>query len=340
MIIGWLGMMQQKMSTTRYIKRENYLTNVLNYILNNDEKEARVLLKHKRSVFDKNDVKSLVVEAVLAPDKKVFEELTKYEDFNFAGWRGLYLNALKNGDEQAQEMALTEAYKTDNTVKWVVEGLYFLSLQKSAWENALNYLEQLKKNNFINKETYLVRKADLLMKQNQPLEAFRLNPANIAFAVQAAAAQKTVQKSADILMKAWTLTPAKEIYEAYMSLYKSESAAKQIKAVKKLIADNPTSRSALMALADATVRLELWRDAKETIQVYLSTYPLTKTVACLMAKVVREGWHHEEEAQEWEKKASEAEEGGGWLCAACQQRTTEWNIMCPHCNAYHQIIYG
>ncbi len=336
----WLGIMQQKMSTARYIKRENYLINVLSYVLNNDENEARFLLKHKKSVFEKKDVKSWIVEAVLAPDKEVFEALTKQEEFRLSGWRGLYLIALKKGDEKAQEKALTAAFENDNTVKWVVEGLYRLSLQKNEWENALNYLEQLKKNEFVNKETYITRKADLLMKQNQPMEAFRLNPNNVTFAVQAAAMQKTTQKAADILIKAWQLTPAKEIYEAYMALYKNEPAAKQVKAVKKLTSDNPTSRQALSVLADTTVRLELWRDAKETIQVYLATYPLTKTIACLMAKVIREGWHHEEEAREWESKMAEAEDTAGWLCADCQQRTSEWNIVCPHCNSYHHIIYG
>ena len=336
----WLGIMQQKMSTARYIKRENYLINVLNYVLNNDADLARLLLKQQKGVFSKKDVQSLIIKAILAPNQEAFEALTKQESFDLAGWRGLYLSALKKGDERMQEKALTAAFENNKTVEWVVDGLYRLSLQKSEWENALNYLEQLKKNGFINKETYISRKADLLMKQNQPVEAFRLNPANVAFAVQAAAAQKTPQKAADILMKAWQLTPAKEIYEAYMALYAGETSAKKMKALKKLIADNPTSRQALSAVADTTVRLELWRDAKETIQVYLSTYPLTKNIACLMAKVVREGWHHEEEAREWENKVVEAEDLAGWLCVDCQQRTSEWNIVCPHCNAYHHIIYG
>lgn len=334
----WLGVMHHKMNTARFIKRENYLTDVLRYVLDQNNTSLSLLLRQKRSMFDKNDVKTLLSEAVLAPDKDVFEALAKQPLFELAGYRGLYQEALKTGDIKAQEKALTQAFEKYSSVSWVVAGLYSLSLQKNEWDSALTYLDNLKKNTFINKETYYARKADLLMKLDRPMEAFRLNPANVCFAV--AAAGKNPQKAADILIKAWSFTSAREIYKAYMNLFASETAVKQMKALKKLIADNPTSRFALLATADTAIRLELWKEAKETLQVYLATYPLTKTVAGLMATVVREGWHHEEEAKEWESKTKETEDTVGWFCISCQQRTTKWDIACPHCNAVHQIIYG
>ena len=140
-------------------------------------------------------------------------------------------------------------------------------------------------------------------------------------------------------MEAWQKTPAKEIYQAYMQLFKNESAHKQMKALKKLISNNPTSRESLLALVETAIQLELWREAKETMQVYMATYPLTKESAHLMATIVREGWHHEEEALEWEQKAIETTEQSGWICSKCNQKALNWTVLCPHCSTFNTLIY-
>lgn len=333
----WFGLVQHKISASRYAKREAYLTKVLQFVLEDNPKEGKALLKQKKGIFDKNDVKGLMIQAILDPDKRVFEEMLKHGETELSGLRGLYCEALQTGDLRRQGKILHAASEKYADVSWVAEGQYLLAVKESIWADALAALENLRKEGFIAKDAYLDRKADLLMKNNQPEEAFKLKPKNPLFAL--AAAEKQPEKSAEILTKSWKETPSKAVYEAYMLLYSKETPQKQMKHLKKLIAGNENSKEALMALADASTRLEMYLDAKEALDIYLAAYPLTKSAALLMAKIVREGWHHEEEAKEWEKKAVEAVDLPHWVCVNCRREVLDWDVSCPHCNALHQITY-
>lgn len=333
----WLSGVRSKMNVSYYAKREAYLARVLHAVLANDTDNIQSLMKQKKSLFSKQDKKHLLVAGLIAPHTDIFEEMSKNPETELAGLRGLYLEAQKKGDVKEQDKILQKAIENYPHVHWVIQAQFDLQILQNDWEEALKTLDILKKHQLITKEAYTKGKAGLLFKTGHYAVAYALDKTNPQFAISAA--QVNPKKAADILLDSWRITPAKEVYTAYMDLFKNETALKQMKAVKKLISSNPTSRQALLALADTAIRLELWQEAKETLQVYMASYPLTKEVAELMATVIREGWHHPEEAREWEQKATESEDNSGWLCGKCGQKTYEWQVTCPHCQTFDSILY-
>lgn len=333
----WCGIIRQKITTAQFVKREKYLTNLIKTLLENDKQALNQLLKQKKGLFHKADNKHLLIQALISPENTVFEEMSKNPETELAGLHGLFAIAQKQGNLKEQERILNIAFEKNPKLHWVIENRFHLAILQNEWERALKLLEEVKNNKLIDKEDYTKAKAGILFKLNKPTEAFALDNTSPTFAVEAA--KENPKKAINILLEAWQKTPAKEIYQAYMHLFQNETATKQMKALKKLIAHNPTTREALLAQAETAIRLELWREAKETMQVYMATYPLTKEAAHLMATVIREGWHHEEEALEWEQKAIETEEQSGWACSKCNQKALNWDILCPNCNAFNTLFY-
>ena len=333
----WCGIIRQKLTTAQFVKREKYLTNLMKTLLENDKQSLNKLLKQKKGLFHKTDHKHLLIQALISPENSVFEEMSKNPDIELAGLHGLFTIAKSQGNLKEQERILNKALEKNPKLHWIIENRFHLAVMQSDWENALKLLEDVKSNKLISKEAYTKAKANILFKLRKAEEAFTLDNTNPSFAIEAA--KENPKKAKNILLRAWQKTPAKEIYQAYMHLFQNESATKQMKALKNLISQNPTTREALLAQAETAVRLELWREAKETMQVYMATYPLTKEAAHLMATIIREGWHHEEEALEWEQKAIETDEQSGWICSKCNQKALHWDVICPHCNALDTLFY-
>lgn len=332
----WMSQFRGKRYQCQQGKRENYLIQIMQAVLENNTPEINRLSKQKK-VYQKKDPRQLLIEAFLSPNKEVFEALSERPETELAGLYGLYEIYKKSGDLNEQETILKRANANYPGIPWIIRGQFELSILQNDWEKAITQLELLKKNNLVSKAEYQKGMAGLYLKTGKAKEAFESDKGNPTFALAYAA--ECPKKAADILTVSWRLTPCWETYRAYMDLFQEEPAGKQMKMLKKLIAKNPTSRPALLAVADTSIRLELWRDAKETMDVYLQTYPLTKHAANLMATIIRNGWHHEEEAREWENKPIEAEDKSGWMCIKCNHITTEWDVACPNCNGFDTIIY-
>ena len=59
----------------------------------------------------------------------------------------------------------------------------------------------------------------------------------------------------------------------------------------------------------------------------------------MMALVEREGWHHEEEAKQWDEKSLTAQQDLSWGCDNCGHLTEQWDVVCPNCNAFGRIYH-
>ncbi len=335
--IRWAGAIKGKCSLSRQTKREAYYMQFLRAFLENNTVEMQQLAKKKNVCFDKKDTRNLLIDALLNPTKSTFEELAKSKETELAGLKGLYGEAHKNGDIKEQELILQQAAQNYPTIAWIIREQFEIALLQNDWEKATEKLEILKKQKLISKDEYQKARAGLLLKTGHSQAAYETDKSNPAFAL--AYAKDNPNKAADILTASWRITPSWETYTTYMNLFKEETAAKQMKALKKITGKNSTSRLALLATVDTCIRLELWREAKETMEVYLQSYPLTKQAAHLMATIVRKGWHHEEEAREWEKKPVESDDKTGWQCTKCNQKTYSWDLTCPSCNGCGTITY-
>lgn len=333
----WICGIKNKMARSHLIKKEAYLTFALKTILDQDNESIRTILNQKKEMLGKDDIKHSLLDALFSPTPAIFEQLMHQKETELAGIRGLFLEAKKQGDLKEADKLLKKAEKNYPHVYWILTNHFDIQVLQNDWQNALDTLEQMKKGKLIQKDAYQLQKATLLFKIGKIKEAYELDKTNPAIAI--AYAKEIPTKAADILIDSWQKTPCWETYEAYKRFFENQSAEKQLKAVYKLVNKNPDFRISLIAIADTAIRVELWREAKETLTAYLNSYPLTSQIATMMATITREGWHHEPEAKEWEQKATEAEDKFGWMCTACNHKTTSWDACCPHCNAIGTIKY-
>ncbi len=333
----WLFKIPERRHRKRQLKKESFLTFVLQTVLDGNDESIQAILNKKQTLLAKDDVKHLLLQALFQPDRTVFERLAERPETALAGWRGLLNEALETGDVRTAEKVLTLATNAYPKVGWILTEQLRLQVLQNDWAGVLDTLDALKKAKRIDKDAYAVQRAAALFKLGRIKEAFDLDKANPAIALAYAKAEP--KKAASILEKAWAQTPCQEIYAAYRTLFKDETPARQVKAVEKLVATNPAARQSLIALADSTIDVQMWGMAKEYLDVYLDAYPLTPRIAQMMADVERGGWHHETEAAEWDEKAKTAvATPDGWVCAACHHETSEWDAACPQCNAFCTIL--
>lgn len=333
----WMFGFNQRKTKSNLEKREQLLTLVLQTILDDNDTNKNLIFKRKKVLFSKNDTRHLLVDALFNPTKSAFEHLIKNKETELAGFKGLYFLEKTSGNIKEADKLLSKALNAYPHVSWIKKEMFELQMIQSNWKEALSSLDDLYKINALSLSEYKAYKSSLLFMTNKIKEAYQLDKTNPAFAV--AYAKLDPKHAKDILITSWNKEPSIDVYHAYSDLFKNESSEKRLKAIKKLISKNQDFRISLVALADTAIQVENWREAKETLEAYLKSYPLTKNVAHMLACVARNGWHHEVEAKEWEQKALETDDKYGWFCTACNQKTHDWFAVCPHCNKLSSIKY-
>lgn len=334
---SWIFGFKHRRHTKHFIKKENYLTFVLQTILDQNNESIEKILKQKKAMFSKKDTKHLLLNALFSPSQEAFSALAANHETALAGLRGLYFDEKEKGNLKEAERILSKITQMHPNIIWVVKENYEIQSLQRDWTLALSSLEKLFKLRQISKQEYLNQKASILYMQNKFKDAYLLNRTNPAFAIAYAKENPSYAKT--ILTTSWNKEPSWDVYLAYYELIKTLSPEKQIKAIQKLISKNKEFRISMLALADIAIKTENWRLAKETLESYLQSYPLTKKVSILMAEVARRGWHHEQEAKEWEEKGLETDDKYGWTCLNCHQKNVQWHPTCPHCNKIGQIVY-
>lgn len=333
----WLADYKARRYQKNILRKESFLTLVLTTALDQNNLAAEAILSKKKSLFAKGSTESLLFDALFAPTPTIFEQLRKNKSTELAGIHGLFMDAKKKGDIDIQTQLLENGLTLYPDVLWLLREHLELQLLQDDWAGALVSLEALNKRKAIDKAAYATQKACIFYKQAHLKEAFELVPENPTIAISYATA--TPKKADDILKKSWNLMPCWDTYLAYHTLIKNETAAKQMKLIDKFVAKNKSAKMSLLAVTDMAISNNLWGVAKETLEVALKSYTLTRQMALMMATVERKGWHHEFIAKEWEEKAASAEKTPTWMCNTCNHTTPEWDVKCPVCNACGDTFY-
>lgn len=334
----WMNGYQKWAENKRRTKKELYFTSVLQAILEQRKDVISDVVKQRKNWFHAKSTEALLIEALFAPTPHVFEQLIQNPNTELAGIRGLLQYAQKTGDTNEALRLLQKAINKNPDEPWIQTSLWDLQVMQNDWSDALTTLDLLKKNKLISSGDYQERKACLLLKLGRSKEAFELAPDNPATAI--AYAQAEPKKARDILFASWKKEPCWDTYTAFRKNIATETPSKRIKLIEKLIRYNPQHRLSLKAKVQTAIDAELWGIAKETLSTYFQAYPLTPETARMMAIVERKGWHHEQGAQEWDKKALSAHETDGWKCTQCHHETGYWEISCPMCNTFGSIKYN
>ncbi len=327
---AWIARFKAWRKAKTQAKKDQFLPALLTTLLAHETDKSSGLIQEAKRLYGAKSEETLLTTALLAPQTEVFEELNQTESTKMAGLYGLVQEAEKLGDFNAIADLLEQVPVKQQKTLWIQKTRMKLALNRNDWQEALTVLEANKQ--YLPRATYHSYKACLLLKLGKAKEAYRLAPAHTAIAL--AYAKVVPQKAISILEKTWGLNPSWPIYLAYKEAIQSLPEKKRLKAVLALTKATRDERYSLLARTDTDMELGNWARAKENLEIYLQTYPLTRQVADMMAHIERTAWHHEEQAIEWEQKAVESEDDTLWICRDCNRTAGEWHILCPHCNAF------
>ncbi|MBR6412104.1 MAG: hypothetical protein IKS41_02955 [Alphaproteobacteria bacterium] len=333
---GWWGRCQNWFAKRKQDQKEAFLLLALKTVLDKNSESVKQLLKQKNKFFDRKSDENYILEALFNPTPHTFEQLIHRENTELAGIKGLLDYAQEDGNWTEAGRLLQKAAEKYEKEPWVWDSLWTVQILQNDWYEALNTLERLKAQGQVDKAEYAKRKSLLLLKLGRVAEAYKLNPDNQAIIL--AYARSEPQKADKLIRHLWSKEPCMDAFNIYWQTIATEKPSKQTKAIDKLVRENPKHRLSLWVLIETAIKQESWGPAKGYLSDYLAMYPLTTQIAHLMAEVERQGWHHLEEAQKWELKALEAPSEKGWICSSCGHRTDTWEIVCPACNAFGEVI--
>lgn len=260
--------------------------------------------------------------------RRIFEAMLSNPDTEQLGLRGLFLEAGREGEREAQRQFAERALRLNPKLSWPVEALFELQCRDGDWDEALATLALAKRHGHIERPVADRRRAVLLtaeaqaMEESDPekaltlaLEAHGLAPSLIpaaAIAGRLLAARGNTPRAAKILQKTWAKAPHPELATAYAYARIGDSPRDRLDRVKQLFALNPHSIESAIAVALAAIEAHDYDEARRILQPYLEA-GLTRRVAALMARVEAEESGDKGRAREWLARAVSAPRDAAWI---------------------------
>lgn len=262
-----------------------------------------------------------------ATARRIFEAMLASPDTEQLGLRGLFLEAAREGEHEAQRQFAERALKLNPKLSWPVEELFVLQCKEADWSGALETLALAKRHGHIERPVADRRRAVLLtaqaqaLEEDQPekaltlaLEAHGLAPSLIpaaAIAGRLLAARGNTARVAKIINKTWVKAPHPELATAYAYARVGDSPRDRLDRVKTLFQLNPQSIESSIAVALAAIEAHEYEEARRILQPY-SEKGLTRRVAALLARIEAEETGDRGRAREWLARAVSAPRDATW----------------------------
>lgn len=260
--------------------------------------------------------------------RRIFEAMLAAPDTEQLGLRGLFLEAGREGEREAQQQFAERALKLNPKLSWPVEALFELQCKASDWAGALQTLALAKRHGHVERPVADRRRGVLLAAQAQAieehdpekaltlaLEAHGLAPTLIPAAAVAGrllAARGNTPRAAKTIQKTWTKSPHPELATAYAYARIGDSPRDRLDRVKYLFSLNPMSVESSIAVAVAAIEAHDYAEARRILQPFLEQ-GLTRRVAALMARVEAEESGDKGRAREWLARAVTAPRDASWI---------------------------
>jgi HemY protein len=260
--------------------------------------------------------------------RRIFEAMLGSPDTEQLGLRGLYLEAGREGEHEAQRQFAERALTLNPKLSWPVDALFTLQCRAGDWAGALNTLTLARRHGHIERPLADRRRAVLLTAQAQrleeddpekaltlALEAHGLAPSLIpaaAIAGRLLAARGNTPRAAKIIQKTWTKAPHPELATAYAYARIGDSPRDRLDRVKQLFTLNPQSIESSIAVALAAVEAHDYAEARRALQPFTES-GLTRRVAALLARIEAEESGDKGRAREWLARAVTAPRDACWV---------------------------
>lgn len=262
--------------------------------------------------------------------RRAFEAMLKSPHTQSLGLRGLYVEAQRQGDNEAAMAFARRALENDAATGWAATALFDMQCAAGAWDEALATLATNLRNKHVDKPTAQRWRAVLLTGQamraedtdpDQALqmaqEANNLAPDLVMAAVIAGrlhGQQGNMRKATRILEQAWQTTPHPEIAEAYSNVRPGDSVRDRLQRVMNLAAKTPGSPVGAIAVAEAAIDALDWKAARVALAPHIEdTQERPSQHMCALMAEIEEGEQGDHgRAREWLARAVHAPRDPAW----------------------------
>ena len=250
-----------------------------------------------------------------------FSAMLEAPETEFLGLKGLYLQAMKAGEDEKAMGYAERAYRLRPNAQWAFESVFELGLRRGAWRETREALERARRNKIVPADKADRAAAALLtadayaaaltsepkLALTEAEAALKLAPGLSPAAVLAAklhADNGKTGKAARILEHAFAADAHPALVKLYDDLYKDEDVSKRADLLRKLAAKNQTTHEAALLEARASNLGEAWREAAEALEPALAGAPGPAAFS-LMATAAA-GLHGADAARPWLERAANA----------------------------------
>jgi HemY protein len=287
--------------------------------------------------------------------KKFFTAMLERPETEFLGLRGLFNQAMREGDRNVALPLVERAMALRPRTRWVVHSRFDLETREGRWEAARDTLAQAAKRRLFPPEQarhhrgvilYELscaalasgdqRRATALAGEARVLTEDLATPA--AHHARLLLKQQRPGRAARAVDRAWRTAPHPDLARIYTSIHEGEPPLVRVKSFERLAAQNPTARESHLALAEAALDAQLWGEARRHLTDVLAT-GATPRVCQLMARL-EESEHGElGPVREWVDRAVGSMPDPRYVCASCGRESLDWRSLCPHCGAFDALSW-
>jgi len=279
-----------------------------------------------------------------------YRDMLKYPETEFLGLRGLYELAMRHHDEGEALAHATRAHALKPKA-WAMNALFDLRVSRREWREAQALVVQATRNRALSPDVARRRRAVLLAAQaveadrageaaalESALEALALAPGLTTAALIAArhlTAQGRSRKARDVIEAAWAEAPYRDLAHAFSAIWPSDPGEARAERLIGLAKLNPMHRESRVLLAEQTVALRRWNEARNLLAPLAEDYSSAR-ICNLMAELAQ-GEQDGLTAQLWRSRAARGGRIADWRCTRCNGAAPEWGAVCPHCGAFDTL---
>jgi HemY protein len=287
--------------------------------------------------------------------KKFFTAMLERPETEFLGLRGLFNQAMREGDRSSALSLVERAMALRPRTRWVALSRFDLETREGRWEAARETLAQAAKRRHFPPEQVRhhrgvllyelscaavasgdQRRAMALASEAQGLTEDLATPA--VHHVRLLLKQQRIGRAAKAVDRAWRTAPHPDLVRAYGAIHEGEPPLVRVKSFERLAAQNPMARESHLALAEAALDAQLWGEARRHLTDALAA-GATPRVCQLMARL-EESEHGElGPVREWLDRTVGAMPDPRYVCASCGRESLDWHSLCPHCSAFDALSW-
>ena len=142
-------------------KKHDLSLNVLLALTNQEVENFEYLLNRSEKLYGKESYLYWMIRCLLIPDEESYHQMMQFPQTTMGGIRGLFHVANQGGDLQQMRALLDSMPENKKKSPWALQAYFQLCVQENDWENALQYLKDMKR--ILSKEEYNKRRACCLM---------------------------------------------------------------------------------------------------------------------------------------------------------------------------------